>query len=93
MRPIVHFTRHVSLAVEGGVDWVQDDAAGTEGTLVKVTVAPQVSINNRWGSRPVVRAFVTGASWTTDFVGSVGGTDYATEKEGLTAGMQMEAWW
>lgn len=93
MRPIIHFTRHVSLAVEGGVDWVNDKAAATEGTLVKLTVAPQVSINNRWASRPVVRAFVTAASWTDDFVGSVGGADYATEKEGLNAGVQMEAWW
>lgn len=66
--PIIHFTRHVSLAVEGGYDWVQDDRAATEGSLVKVTVAPQVSINNRWSSRPVIRAFATWATWTEDFV-------------------------
>ncbi|HWP09535.1 MAG TPA: carbohydrate porin [Polyangiaceae bacterium] len=93
MRPIVHFTRHVSLALDGGVDWVKDKAAGTQGTLLKVTAAPQISINNRWASRPVVRAFVTGAFWSDDFVGRVGGPDYATSHEGLNAGMQMEAWW
>ena len=92
-RPIVHFTRHVNLALEGGVDWVKDDAAGTKGTLFKVTAAPQISINNRWASRPVIRAFVTGAFWSDDFVGKVGGPDYATDHEGLNAGMQMEAWW
>ena len=26
-------------------------------------------------------------------VGRVGGNDYATSKSGLSAGMQMEAWW
>ncbi|HEY6729206.1 MAG TPA: carbohydrate porin [Polyangiaceae bacterium] len=92
-RPIVHFTRHVSLAVEGGLDWVKDEAAATEGALAKLTVAPQISIDNRWSSRPVVRAFVTGAFWTDDFVGEVGGVDYATQNEGLNAGVQMEAWW
>lgn len=92
-RPIIHFSRHVSLAVEGGLDWVKDEAAATEGALAKVTVAPQISIDNRWNSRPVVRAFVTGAFWTDDFVGSVGGADYATRGEGLNAGMQMETWW
>jgi maltoporin len=92
-RPIVHFTRNVSLAVEGGVDWVKDKAAATQGTLAKVTVCPQVSINNRWNSRPVVRAFVTTAFWSDDLVGKVGGADYLTSHEGLTAGMQTEAWW
>jgi len=92
-RPIVHFTRQLSLAIEGGADWVKDDAAGTAGTLGKITAAPQISINNRWNSRPVVRAFVTAAFWSHDFVGKVGGIDYATDHEGLNAGMQMEAWW
>jgi maltoporin len=92
-RPIVHFTRNVSLAFEGGVDWVKDEALASEGTLAKVTVCPQVSIGDRWSSRPVIRAFATGAVWTDDFVGRVAGQDYATSQEGLTAGMQMEAWW
>ena len=92
-RPIVHFTRHVNLAVEGGVDWTKDTATGSAGTLAKVTVCPQVSINNRWNSRPVVRAFVTSAFWSDAFVGKVGGQDYAASHEGVTAGMQMEAWW
>jgi maltoporin len=92
-RPIVHFTKNVSLAFDGGVDWVKDDAAHTEGTLTKITVCPQVSIGNRWNSRPVIRAFVTEALWSHDFVGRVGGADYSTSKNGLNAGMQMEAWW
>ncbi len=92
-RPILHFTRNLSLAFEGGVDWVRDDALATQGTLTKLTAAPQVSIDNRWASRPVIRAFVTAAFWSHDFVGRVGGPDYATNHEGLNAGMQMEAWW
>lgn len=93
VRPIVHFTQHVNLALEGGVDWVKDDALASEGLLGKITVAPQVSIANHWSSRPVVRVFFTQAFWSDDFVGRVGGADYATSKHGSSAGMQMEAWW
>jgi maltoporin len=92
-RPIVHFTRHVNLALEGGIDWVKDEAQSSEGTLAKLTLCPQISLGNRWNSRPVIRAFVTGAFWTDDFVGRIGGADYASNHEGLNAGAQMEAWW
>jgi maltoporin len=93
VRPIVHFTRYVSLALEGGVDWVKDEALASEGLLGKITLAPQISFDGRWDSRPVIRMFVTQAFWSDDFVGSVGGPDHATDNDGLTAGMQMEAWW
>jgi len=93
VRPIVHFTRHLSLALDGGIDWVKDEASGTEGTLAKLTACPQVSIGNQWNSRPVIRAFVTGAFWSDGLVGQVGGADYADSQDGLSAGMQMEAWW
>jgi maltoporin len=56
-------------------------------------VAPQISISDRWSSRPVIRAFVTQAFWSDELVGRVGGADYATSSHGLSAGMQMEAWW
>ena len=92
-RPIVHFTHHVNLAVEGGVDWVRDDASGSAGSLGKLTLCPQVAIGDRWNSRPVIRAFVTGALWSDAFIGKIGGPDYASSQEGLSAGMQMEAWW
>jgi len=93
VRPVLHFTKHISMALEGGVDWVKDETADSEGTLAKLTACPQMSIGNRWNSRPVIRAFVTGAFWTDDFVGQIGGADYATSRDGLNAGMQMEAWW
>jgi maltoporin len=93
VRPIVHFTRQVNVALEGGVDWVKDEALASEGLLGKITLAPQISIDDRWNSRPVIRLFVTQAFWSDDFVGRVGGTDYATDKHGTSAGMQMEAWW
>lgn len=93
VRPIYHLTRNVSIAAEGGVDWVSDEASGDDGSLGKLTLAPQVSMGNRWGSRPAIRAFVTGALWTDSFRGRVGGSDFAARTDAFTAGMQMEAWW
>jgi len=93
VRPIVHFNRFFSLAAEGGVDWVRDTGADTNGALGKVTLAPQVSIGNRFDSRPVIRAFGTYAFWSEDFRGKVGGADYASDRRGFNSGAQMEVWW
>lgn len=93
LRPIWHFNKYLSLAVETGVDWVKDEGAGTEDCLYKVTLAPQVSLGRRFMSRPVIRGFVTYAHWGDDFSGKVGGLDYLNENEGLTYGVQVEAWW
>jgi len=81
------------LAFEGGVDWVKNTGAGTSDYLYKLTLAPQVSLGNRFFSRPVLRAFITYANWGDDFKGRVGGNDYANDNKGMTYGVQMEAWW
>jgi len=93
VRPILRFNNYVSLAFEGGVDWVKDHNLGTSDYLWKATLAPQVSLGSRFFSRPVIRAFVTYAHWGDDFKGQVGGNDYLTENEGLSYGVQMEVWW
>lgn len=93
LRPILHFNQYLSLALEGGVDWVRDEEADTSAPLYKLTLAPQVSLGGRFMSRPVIRGFVTYAQWGSDFEGHVGGNDYLTDTSGLTYGIQMEAWW
>jgi maltoporin len=93
VRPIWHLNQYLSLAGEVGVDWVKDEGANTSDHLYKLTLAPQVSLGNRFMSRPVIRAFVTYAQWGDDFVGEVGGNDYVGEDSGFTYGVQMEVWW
>ena len=93
VRPVVEFNKYFSLAFEGGVDYVADSASATSGNLFKLTLAPQVSLGNQFFSRPVLRAFITYAQWSDDFVGQAGGQDYQTDHNGFTYGMQMEAWW
>ncbi len=93
VRPIVEFNKYFSLAFEGGVDYVSDSFYGTSGNLFKLTLAPQVALGNQFFSRPVLRAFVTYGHWSDAFVGQVGGQDYQNLQDGLTWGLQMEAWW
>jgi maltoporin len=93
VRPIYHFNKYLSLAFEPGVDHVDDSGSHQVGTLYKITLAPQVSLGDKFFSRPVLRAYVTYAGWTDSFKGQVGGPDFANETSGWTWGMQMEVWW
>jgi len=93
VRPIYHFNHYFSLAFEPGMDHVDDSGIHQSGTLWKFSLAPQVSLGNQFLSRPVIRAYVTYATWTKSFQGNVGGNDFANETSGWTWGMQMETWW
>jgi maltoporin len=93
VRPIYHFNKFFSLAFEPGVDHVDDSGIHQSGTLWKFSLAPQVSLGDQFFSRPVIRAYVTYATWTKSYEGYVGGNDFANETSGWTWGMQMETWW
>ncbi len=93
VRPVYHFNDHFDVAFEGGVDHVDDSGAGPSGTLYKLTFAPEVSLGNKFFSRPILRAYVTYAAWTDGFKGSVGGNDYMDATAGWVWGLQMETWW
>lgn len=93
MRPIYHFNDRFSIALETGVDWVKSDPLGTDGHLWKITLAPQISRGGKFFSRPVIRGFITYAKWSEDFKGRVGGTAYENATDGLSYGVQVEAWW
>jgi len=93
LRPVYHVTRSVSVALEPGVDYVSDTVQRTGDYLMKITLAPQISLDRYFMSRPVLRFFVTYAQWGNDFRGQVGGPDYADATHGLSGGVQMELWW
>lgn len=93
VRPVWTLSRNVSVAFEGGADWVREEAAGTSDALYKITLAPQVALSGGFFERPVLRLYATYATWGDDFVGRVGGADYADRDHGLSFGTQMETWW
>ena len=91
-RPQVFFTKYISLAFEGGFDHTNSPGQ-FDGWLRKFTIAPQIGAGRKFYSRPVLRAFLTYASWSGGFRGLVGGIPYFDRTNGLTYGLQAETWW
>lgn len=91
-RPEIFFTKHISLAFEGGFDHTHSPGQ-YDGWLRKYTIAPQIGAGQKFFSRPVLRAFLTYANWSDGFRGLVGGTPYLNRTNGLTYGVQAEHWW
>ena len=89
-RPQYNFTDNFSVAVELG------HAAGKNGdskpNMTKLTIAPQLTLSPGFWARPVVRAFVTHATWNAD-AGEVANGAFGSKRSGTTIGIQAEAWW
>ncbi|MEI8341665.1 MAG: carbohydrate porin [Verrucomicrobiota bacterium] len=92
-RPVIHITDIFSIALETGVDYVNSGPQNADGYLWKITLCPQLSKGRLFFSRPVLRTFVTYAKWANGLKGKVGGTPYLGDTEGLSYGLQVEAWW
>lgn len=92
-RPVFFFTEHISLAVETGFDKTHSATGQYDGWLRKITIAPQIGAGREFFSRPVLRAFITYASWSDGLKGFVGGPAYANKTSGFNFGLQAETWW
>ena len=92
-RPIVFFSKHLSLAFEAGFDHTESGIGQYDGWLRKFTLAPQIGAGRKFFSRPVLRAFITYANWSDGFRGLVGGVPYQNRTNGLSYGVQTETWW
>lgn len=98
-RPEVFFNKYISLAFEAGFDHTegflspQNGTPYVQGWLRKVTIAPQIGAGTKFFSRPVLRTFLTYASWSDPFRGYVGGVPFFYRTSGLTYGLQAENWW
>ncbi|VGO14301.1 Maltoporin [Pontiella desulfatans] len=91
-RPVYHFNDFFSLAFEAGADYT-NQKGGPEGVVGKFTLAPQIQPAAKHFSRPSIRAFLTYATWSDGFEGMVAPVGYGNETQGISAGVQMEAWW
>ena len=100
VRPVIFFTKYLSLALESGFDHTEGFATtqggsvtNYDGWLRKFTIAPEIGAGNKFFSRPVLRVFLTYGNWSNDFRGLVGGVPFADRTSGLTYGVQTESWW
>ena len=97
IRPIFYLSKHINLALEAGIDYVDDKVNSRSGSLNKFTMALQFSADRGFKSRPVLRLFATVASWDESFRGAVGNipgnAPYSDSVSGWTIGAQGETWW
>jgi maltoporin len=91
IRPQYTISEHFSLVFEIAHDRVDTDEES--GGLSKFTTAFQVGAKPGYWARPVVRLFVTVASWDDEFKGDIGGEAFSDATSGWTAGVQGEWWW
>lgn len=99
VRPIYYLSEHLNVALELGHDRVSPEAGDTM-QLTKLTLAPQLSAGRGFFSRPVLRLFITYADWNdaardaanSPVAGGSAGV-YGMDTQGLSYGLQVEAWW
>ncbi len=92
-RPQVFLSSVFSVAVEAGFDYTKSGDGQYEGWLRKITLAPTLGVGRHFMDRPVLRAFVTYASWSDGLRGLVGGDAFVNDTHGLTYGVQAETAW
>ncbi len=89
--------KHLSLSLEVGADYVDNQVLNESGWLTKATFAPQIRWDYGYYNRPEIRPFVTYAFWGNDFVGDIGANPgsapFVLDNNGLTFGVQLEYWW
>lgn len=92
VRPQYNFTDNYSIAVEAGYDEGRSGNTPKK-KIAKLTVAPQATLTKGFWARPVLRGFVTYAKWN-DANGDAGTNGvFGTKRDGISYGVQVEAWW
>jgi len=98
-RPVWHFTRHGSLALEVGRDEVRPPS-GPVRTLSKWTLALQLGKGPGFFARPQLRLFYTQARWNRAAQAAApeasvlaASGPFGSRLQGATFGVQVESWW
>lgn len=92
IRPVFYFNRYFSAVGEFGWDYTSQEGLDS-GHLFKMTLAPQITPLNKILTRPAIRAFLTYARWSDDFIGQIATLSYSNKNNGISFGLQMEVWW
>lgn len=94
IRPTYYWSDIMSTAVELGYDHVDpQDSSMDSADLAKITLAQQWSAGRGAFARPVIRTFVTYAKWDGEVYNAASESVEDLEDDGVTFGVQFEAWW
>ena len=84
-------TRNFKMVGEAGVSRYKTDGSPAA-QLTKLTIAPTLSINSDFWSRPELRLYVTTAKWNAGAGNPTGQVNLASKTSNTSAGAQVE-WW
>lgn len=84
-------TRNFKMVGELGVSRYKTDGSDAA-TQTKLTIAPTLSVNSEFWSRPELRLYVTTARWSKAAGNTTGQVGFADRTSGTSAGAQVE-WW
>ena len=84
-------TKNFKMVAEAGTSQYKTDGLATA-RLNKVTIAPTLSINSDFWSRPELRLYVTSARWNSAAGNVTGVANLANKTSGTSAGAHVE-WW
>jgi maltoporin len=100
VRPMFYITPHINIAVESGIDYVDNGILDASGFLWKNTVALQFQAQPGYFERPVLRLFGTYATWSEELSGIELGpngiaanSEFSDDTDGFIFGVQLETWW
>lgn len=90
-RVSVGISKNFKFVTEAGVSQYRPEG-GQTARLTKLTLAPTLSIDNSFWSRPELRLYVTSAKWNKAAGNVTGNSAFANKTSGTSAGAQVE-WW
>ena len=94
VRPVYKWDNVMSTALEFGYDQIDPQADGADTVdLKKITLAQQWSAGSSFWARPQIRVFATYAMWDGDKYNAASESVEVGDDNGLTFGVQAEAWW
>lgn len=94
IRPTYYWSDTQSTALELGYDRIDPQQGDLDTVdLTKLTLAQQWSAGRGAFARPVLRAFATYANWDGDVYNAASESIDMGEDDGVTVGLQVEAWW
>ncbi|WP_120996272.1 maltoporin [Stutzerimonas urumqiensis] len=94
VRPVYKWNDVMSTAFEFGYDYIEPQADDQDSRdLKKFTIAQQWSAGRSFWARPQIRVFATYAMWDGGRYQAASQSIDAGDDDGLTFGVQAEAWW
>jgi maltoporin len=90
-RMSIGVTRNFKFVTEAGVSQYKPEG-GQAARLTKLTLAPTLSIDDSFWSRPELRLYMTTAKWSKAAGNITGNAAFASKTSGTSFGAQVE-WW